>query len=227
MKWLTNFLTSSIGQKLIMSLTGLFLVTFLIVHLAGNLQLMSNDGGVAFNQYAYFMTSNPVIKFTSYGLYLFILLHAVQGILIYFKNRSAKGSRYAVASTKTTTLPSRHMALLGTLILAFLFIHMGDFWLKMKMGSLSTVEYAGYDAPINDLYSRVATAFKNPLIVVAYVIGQIVLGMHLWHGFQSSFQTLGLNHKKYTPAIHSLGKIFSIVVPIGYAIIPLYHYFLA
>lgn len=227
MKWLTNFLTSSIGQKLIMSLTGLFLVIFLVVHLAGNLQLMSDDGGVAFNQYAYFMTSNPFIKFTSYGLYFFILLHAVQGILIALKNRAAKGSKYAVASTATTTLPSRHMALLGTLIFAFLLIHMGDFWLKMKMGSLATVPYDGYDAPINDLYGRVSLAFKNPLIVAAYVIGQIVLAMHLWHGFQSAFQTLGLNHKKYTPAIHALGKIFSIVVPLGFAIIPLYHYFIA
>jgi succinate dehydrogenase / fumarate reductase, cytochrome b subunit len=226
MKWLINFFTSSIGQKLIMGLTGLFLIVFLKVHLLGNLALLSNDGGEAFNTYAYFMTTNPIIKATSFGLYFFIILHAVQGILLYFKNRAAKGSRYAVASTTTTSLPARHMALLGTLILAFLFIHMGDFWLKMKMGALDTVPYNGYDEPINDLYSRVAEAFKNPLIVAAYVIGQIVLAMHLWHGFQSAFQTLGLNHKKYTPAIKFIGKLYSIIVPAGFALIPLYHFFL-
>ncbi|MFT4666269.1 MAG: succinate dehydrogenase / fumarate reductase cytochrome b subunit [Polaribacter sp.] len=226
MKWLTNFLTSSIGQKLVMSLTGLFLVSFLLIHLLGNLLLLASDGGEAFNTYAYFMTHNPLIKTVSYGLYFFILAHAVQGFLLWFKNRSAKGSRYAVSSTKTTTLPSRHMALLGTFILAFLFIHMGDFWFKMKTEVLPMVEIAGFDEPIADLYFRVAEAFKNPLIVAAYVFGQLVLAMHLWHGFQSAFQTLGLNHKKYTPAIAGLGKLISIVVPAGFAIIPLYHYFI-
>jgi succinate dehydrogenase / fumarate reductase cytochrome b subunit len=118
------------------------------------------------------------------------------------------------------------MALLGTFILAFLFIHMGDFWFKMKTEVLPMVEIAGFDEPIADLYFRVAEAFKNPLIVAAYVFGQLVLAMHLWHGFQSAFQTLGLNHKKYTPAIAGLGKLISIVVPAGFAIIPLYHYFI-
>lgn len=226
MKWLTNFLTSSIGQKFIMSLTGLFLISFLTVHLIGNLLLLTDDGGVSFNTYAYFMTHNPLIKTVSYGLYFFIIAHAVQGILIYFRNRGATGSRYAVASTKTTSLPSRHMALLGTLVLAFLFIHMGDFWFKMKFtDAMPVVNYDGYDEPVKDLYFRVAEAFKNPLLVAAYVIGQIALAMHLWHGFASAFQTLGLSHKKYTPMIEGLGKLYSIAVPLGFAIIPIYHFF--
>ena len=220
MSWIFRFLSSSLGQKLIMSLTGIFLILFLIVHLAGNLQLLKNDGGEAFNIYAYFMTSNPLIKAVSYGLYFFILLHAIQGIIITVKNKRAKGRKYAVNTSANATFASKHMALLGVLVLAFLFMHMGDFWLKMKMGQLSIVEYEGYEQGISDLYERVAVAFKVLWIVIAYVIGQIALGLHLWHGFESAFQTLGLSHKKYTPLISFVGKAFPIIVPFGFAIIP-------
>jgi len=96
--WLVNFMTSSIGKKLVVTLTGLFLITFLPVHLLGNLQLLYNDGGEAFNVYAKFMTSNPLIKFISYGLYFFILLHSVMGIISAITNKSAKGSKYAVST---------------------------------------------------------------------------------------------------------------------------------
>lgn len=224
MSWLFQFLRSSLGQKLVMSLTGLFLISFLLVHLAGNLQLLKDDGGEAFNVYAYFMTHNPLIKAVSYGLYLFIIVHAIQGILITIKNRKAKGSKYAVSTNENSTFASKNMTLLGVLVLAFLFMHMGDFWLKMKMGQLEQAQYDGLDYSVADLYSRVAIAFEVSWIVVAYVIGQIALAFHLWHGFESSFQTLGLNHKKYTPIISFLGKAYSIIVPIGFAIIPIWMY---
>lgn len=225
MKWILNFLTSSIGRKLIMSLTGLFLVLFLVAHLAGNLQLLTDDGGEAFNAYAYFMTHNPLIKAIAYGNYLFIVLHAVVGILLYFKNKKAKGSKYAVAGKSgKTSWSASNMALLGTLILAFLFIHMGDFWFKMKFGGMPTVMSETLGIPVKDLFTRVSTAFDNPLLVGAYLIGQLVLAFHLWHGFASAFQTLGLNHKKYTPIIEGLGKIIAMVIPFGFAIIPALHY---
>jgi succinate dehydrogenase / fumarate reductase cytochrome b subunit len=207
-----------------MSLTGLFLITFLIVHLAGNLQLLKNDGGEAFNIYAYFMTHNPLIKFLSYGLYFFIVLHAIQGIIIAVKNRRAKGSNYAVNTTENASFASKNMALLGVLILAFLFMHMGDFWLKMKMGQLSMAEYQGLDYQVSNLFERVDVAFNVLWIVIVYVIGQIALAFHLWHGFSSAFQTLGLNHKKYNPAIAFLGKVYSILIPLGFAIIPIVMY---
>lgn len=207
-----------------MSLTGLFLISFLIIHLIGNLQLLYDDGGEAFNTYAYFMTHNPLIKTVSIGLYVLILLHAIQGLIIAFQNRMAKGSRYAVSTKENTSWPARNMALLGTLIFAFILIHMGDFWLKMKLDWLETVDYDGYDEPIKDLFGRVSIAFQNPYIVAAYVIGQIVLALHLWHGFQSAFQTLGLNHKKYTPIIQGLGKLYAIAVPAGFVLIPIYHF---
>ncbi|MFZ1559712.1 MAG: succinate dehydrogenase cytochrome b subunit [Saprospiraceae bacterium] len=224
MKWLLTFFGSSIGKKLLMSLTGIFLILFLVVHLAGNLQLLKDDGGMAFNIYAKLMTTNPVIKFIGYGNYFFILLHAFIGIMLALYNRSAKGQKYAVSNHNNTTWASRNMALLGTLILAFILIHMGDFWLKMKLGQLPMVTYPGVEGEIKDLYFRVAEAFKEPILVAAYVIGMMVLAFHLWHGFQSAFQTLGLNHKKYTPAIKAIGKAYAILIPLGFAIIPIYHF---
>jgi len=226
MKWLINFFTSSIGRKLIMSLTGLFLILFLAVHLAGNLQLLKNDGGVAFNTYADFMTTNPLIKTIAIGNYVFILLHAVMGFLLWSKNKSAKGSKYAVRSNAKVTWASKNMALLGTLILAFIFIHMGDFWYKMKFtDQLAMVSVEGLDHQVKDLYARVAHTFSNPLMVGAYLIGLATLSFHLWHGFQSAFQTLGLNHPKYSPIIKGLGKLYAVIVPLGFAVIPLYYFF--
>jgi len=209
-----------------MSLTGLFLIIFLVVHLLGNLQLLANDGGEAFNAYSYFMTHNPLIKSVSYGLYLFILLHAILGIVIYAKNKKAKGSKYAVSSNADVSWASKNMAILGTLIFAFILIHMGDFWYKMKFtDQLAMVSVEGLDVQVKDLYTQVKATFSNPIMVGAYVIGMIVLALHLWHGFQSAFQTLGLNHGKYTPFIRGLGKVYSIVVPLLFAIIPLYYFF--
>jgi len=224
MKWFINFLTSSIGRKLIMSLTGLFLILFLVTHLIGNLQLLYNDGGESFNTYAYFMTTNPLIKMISFGLYFFILLHTIQGLILWAVNKGKKGVRSAVKTKDNASWASNNMALLGSLVLFFLFIHMGDFWLKMKLGKLDTIAYAeGHE--INDLYARVNIAFKELWIVIVYLIGLLALGFHLSHGFASAFQTLGLRHKKYTPLIKGLGIAYSILIPLAFAIIPLYIYF--
>lgn len=222
MSWLTKFFLSSIGRKLIMSLTGLFLILFLIVHLAGNLQLLFDDGGESFNTYAYSMTHNPAIIAISWGNYFFIALHAIQGILIALANRKAKGSKYAVSSpVPNTTWASKNMALLGTLILAFIFIHMGDFWFKMKFtDQLALVSVEGFDFQVKNLYKQVSTSFGTWWLVVIYLIGLLVLSFHLWHGFQSAFQTLGLNHKKYSPIIQRIGKAYAIIIPLGFAIIP-------
>jgi len=226
MKWLVNFFSSSIGKKLLMSLTGLFLILFLIVHLIGNLQLLKDDGGMSFNVYARFMTSNPLIKTIGYGNYFFIILHAFVGVSLAIYNRSAKGQKYAVSNNNKTTWASKNMALLGTLILAFIFIHMGDFWLKMKLGQLPMVSYPGVEGEMKDLYFRVAEAFKNPILVGTYVVGMVILAFHLLHGFQSAFQTLGINHHKYTPAIKAIGVAYAILVPLGFAIIPIWHFFM-
>ena len=225
MQWLINFLKSSIGQKLVMSLTGLFLILFLVVHLIGNLQLLADDGGESFNTYAKFMTTNPLIKVTSYGLYFFILLHAVQGILIALENRKAKVKKYAVSTSTNGSWMSKNMALLGTLVFAFLCIHMGDFWYKMKFtDQLAMVNYEGQEMAVKDLYAQVKASFTNVWIVVIYLVGLFALALHLIHGFQSAFTTLGIRHNKYTPIINAIGIIYSIAIPIAFALIPILFY---
>lgn len=224
MSWITRFLGSSIGRKVVMSLTGLFLVSFLIVHLVGNLQLLKGDSGQAFNEYAFLMTTNPLIKTISYGLYAMILIHAIMGIYLYFVNRSAKGTRSSARSRAEVSWASKNMALLGTLILFFIIVHMGDFWWKMKTNQTAMVAYDGGEQ-IKDLYKQVTMTFDNQIFVWIYVFSMVVLGFHLWHGFKSGFQTLGLNHSKYNPIIDGIGKLLAIVLPIGFAMIPLYYYF--
>jgi succinate dehydrogenase / fumarate reductase cytochrome b subunit len=219
--WILNFLTSSLGKKLIMSLTGLFLIVFLLVHLIGNLQLLFGDNGEAFNVYAKFMTTNPLIKTTSYGLYFFILLHIVQGIVIWLSNKGAKQSRYAVAP-KNTSWASSNMATLGIIITVFLAIHLWQFWFKMKIGWIPPVTIGGEE--YTNLYAVVHEAYQNIFFVIFYVVSMVVIGLHLSHGFQSAFQSLGLNHKKYTPIIKGLGTAYSILIPLGFAIIPVWMY---
>ncbi|HRD80685.1 MAG TPA: succinate dehydrogenase cytochrome b subunit [Saprospiraceae bacterium] len=233
MGWLKNFLTSSIGKKLVMSLTGLFLILFLVVHLIGNLQLlqfMAHDSageiGRAFNEYALKMTTFLPIKVVSYGLYAFILIHAVQGWMLWRQNAAARGPvRYAVSDLRAVNTNARvatRMGWLGTIIFIFIVLHMYQFWLQMKMGNLPMANYG--DGDVKDLYTIVAEAYTNPLYVILYVVSMFFIGVHLWHGFQSAFQTLGLNHNKYTPLIHKLGKGYSILVPLGFAIIPVVMY---
>ncbi len=221
MNWFTRFLTSSLGQKFIMSLTGIFLMLFLIVHLLGNLQLLKDDGGEAFNSYAYFMTHNPLIKTVSYTLYASILLHAIQGILLWQRNRAARGGvRYAVVHTRSSERPARNMAWIGIVIFIFLVLHMYQFWFQMHWGNVPFVEYDSLDHPVKDLYTLVAKSYENVGYVVFYVICMIVVAAHLWHGFWSSLQTLGVNHRKYNGLIHFIGAAYALAVPFLFAIIP-------
>ncbi|NJC24575.1 succinate dehydrogenase cytochrome b subunit [Neolewinella antarctica] len=227
--WIARFLTSSIGKKVVMSLTGLFLISFLAVHLAGNLQLIGSlDGGQAFNEYAYFMTNNPLIKFTSYGLYAGILLHAIQGILLWRKNIAARGTvRYAVKNDRvaSATKSSIYMGSLGTVILIFIIVHMVQFWAQMHFTSnVGDVTYAGAEYAVKDLYTLVKGAYTNIWFVIFYVVSMIFISFHLLHGFESAFQTLGLNHPKWSPLIKTIGRAYAVLVPLGFAIIPILMY---
>jgi succinate dehydrogenase / fumarate reductase cytochrome b subunit len=203
-----------------MALTGLFLCIFLIAHLAGNLQLldMSPEGQLKFNAYAKFMTTFPPVKVVSYLLYASILFHAFDGFLLAIQNRKARPVKYAYEKPGANSAwYSRQMALLGTLILVFLVIHMKAFWYEMHWGEL------GMDADGNkDLYTLVAAAFAQPWYVALYVVMMGVLAFHLLHGFASSFQSLGLNHPRYTPIIKNVGVFFAVVVPIFFALIPVW-----
>jgi succinate dehydrogenase / fumarate reductase, cytochrome b subunit len=226
MNWFIHFLTSSIGKKFVMALTGIFLILFLLIHLLGNLQLLKDDGGEAFNTYAYFMTHNPLIKTVSYLLYASILLHAVQGIALWQKNKAAAGvSRYAVAHKNKGEGAARSMAWLGIIIFVFLLLHMYQFWFQMHWGKLEYVEYANSDHPVKDLYTLVSASYENIVFVLFYVASMVVVGWHLWHGFWSSFQTLGLSHTKYTPLIKAVGMGYSVIIPALFALIPVWMYF--
>ncbi len=217
MSWLTSTLSSSIGKKLLMALTGLFLCSFLIVHLSGNFQLLKSDGGLAFNAYAKFMTTFPLIKVLSYGLYAGFLLHIIDGLALAYQNRQARPVSYGYSKPGTSSSwASRNMAVLGTIILVFLIVHLRNFWFEMHFGSIP-MDSAGN----KDLYSVVAAAFSQWWYVALYVAAMASVAYHLLHGFQSAFQTLGLNHKKYSGIIKLTGYAFSIAVPLGFAAIPI------
>jgi len=253
MNWLTSFLHSSIGRKLLMALTGLFLCAFLLVHLIGNLQLFKHDHGLAFNTYAVFMTSNPFIKFTSYGLYATIIFHAFWGLYLVYLNKKARPQTYAMVDGKAnSSWASRSMGLLGTIILAFIVTHMADFWAEYKFGEVPYVQYQqdlntldvtcvptdAIDSKmiqftsnnveytiVKDLNKEVVEAFKEWWLVVLYVVAMIAISFHLIHGFKSAFQTMGFNHSKYNGLIRFIGiYVFGIIVPILFAAMPIYFF---
>lgn len=206
-----------------MALTGIFLILFLAVHLAGNLQLLKDDGGKAFNIYAHFMGHNPLVQFISKGNFAFILLHIIWGAMLTIKNRQARGPEGYANTNKKSAWASRNMGILGTLILIFLVVHIRHFYAEAHFGSLPTQVYDG--AEVQDLYTQVSYWFSKDWYVALYVFCMIALGFHLWHGFASAFQSLGLKHLKYNGLINFVGKSFAVVVPALFAWIPIAMYF--
>ena len=215
---------SSLGRKYLMALSGLFLCTFLIVHCIGNMQLFKDDGGQAFNEYTYFMTHNPLIKIVAYVNYALILLHVINGFILLSANKKARPQAYAnVDQSKSSTWSSRNMGILGTLILVFLIVHMRSFWFEMKFGSIPLINYDGSEIAYKDMYKIVVEAFTQAWYVALYVICMIALAFHLFHGFQSAFQTFGINHHRYTPVIKVIGVgVFAIIIPALFAAMPLF-----
>lgn len=217
MSGFNKFLFSSIGNKLLVAITGLFLILFLVVHLLGNLMLLINEHqGEQFNAYSEVMGTNLLIKVIAWVLYISILAHTYKGISIWLKNRSARGPiKYSVKSGSNSSWASRNMALLGTLIFFFIAIHMGHFWYWFKFT----------DRAVDATHFEIVQAtFQQPWVVTVYVLGCIALGWHLMHGFQSAFQTLGLRRGKYNQLIKGIGMAFSIAVPLSFALIPIFMY---
>jgi len=217
-------LGSSLVKKYWMALTGLFLCVFLIVHLAGNLQLLdrSMEGVTAFNEYTLFMTSFLPVKIVSYILYFSILFHSIDGLLILtIQNRAARPIGYAYSRPQRNSIwSSRNMGVLGTAVLIFIVIHMGNFWFKYKFTEMP-VDHTG----LKDMHAVVLASFGEAWYVALYVLSMIALGFHLWHGFASSFQSMGWNHPKYNPLIRTTGHLFAVIVPALFAMIPLYIFF--
>lgn len=205
-----------------MALTGLFLILFLVVHLIGNLQLLKSDGGEAFNIYAGFMTSNPLIKVISWVNYALILVHIVWSIILTRRNRRARGSEGYAMNRNSSHWTSRNMGILGTFIFIFLVIHLRSFWYEMHWGEVPISTYDGEQ--YKNLYAVVDKAYADIWFVVLYVASMALLAFHLFHGFGSAFQTLGWNHVKYNPLIKFIGVAFAIIVPALFALIPVYMY---
>jgi succinate dehydrogenase / fumarate reductase cytochrome b subunit len=213
---------SSLAKKYWMSATGLFLCAFLIGHLLGNLQLLlpSEVALVKFNEYARFMTTNPLIKVMSYLTYFSILFHAVDGILLVLQNRKARPVQYAYnKASANSNWASRNMGLLGGILLFFIIVHMRSFWYEMHFGSVP-LDINGN----KDLYTITAAAFHQLWYVLLYVVCMIAIAFHLSHGFSSAFQSIGANHAQYTPIIKKVGYAFGILIPLAFAIIPVVLY---
>jgi succinate dehydrogenase / fumarate reductase, cytochrome b subunit len=225
MSWVSKTLESSLGRKLIMALTGLFLILFLVVHLAGNLQLLLPDEGKSFNLYAANMANNPLIRIVSILNFVFILLHVIYSILLTRRNKKARPVGYAENnSSSNSTWASKNMGLLGTILFIFILVHLRGFFYELKFGNPAMVTYEGI-GEFHNAYEIVRVAYTNILYVAFYVVSMGFLAFHLSHGFASAFQTLGLNHAKYSPTIKKVGLGFAILIPALYALIPLVMYF--
>lgn len=218
---------SSIVKKFWMSLTGLFLISFLIIHCVVNATIFFNDGGMTFNKFAHFMGTNLIIRTMEIVLFAGLLLHIVDGLMIYFENKKARPVSYVKENAAVSSKwYSRSMALLGTLILLFLVMHMYHFWLRTRITGL-TIDptHLVYDGHMyEDLFGEMKFVFSNLWVVIIYVLGCISLFWHLLHGFKSAFQSLGFNHHKYKDAIAFAGDAFSIIVPAIFAAMPIAMY---
>lgn len=223
MSWLTKTFSSSIGRKVLMSISGLFLTIFLIGHLVGNLQLLVDDGGIAFNEYAYFMMHNPGIQVVAWITKVAILAHIAWAFMLTAKNKAARPVAYAMNKASANShWTSRNMLPFGIVLFVFIVIHLIDFWAKAHYGQPEMVTIGGVE--MVDLYSIVQQKFQTTWVVLFYVIAMAFISFHLWHGVKSGFQSLGINHKKYNPIIANISAFLAILLPVGFAIIPLYMY---
>jgi succinate dehydrogenase / fumarate reductase cytochrome b subunit len=207
--------SSSIGQKIISAITGLFLCTFLVVHISGNLLLYKNDGGRAFNEYAVSNASNLLIRSLEIVLFAGFLIHIYWGIQIWLYNRRARPRGYAVNHpSENSSLFSRIMILSGSIVLLFLVIHLRAFWVPMRFR-------AGSEA---SEFLIVQTAFQSPLYVAFYLACLVLLAYHLRQGFQSALQTFGVR-PFWRKVIDAIAVIFWLIIPVGFASMPLYFLF--
>ncbi|MEL4456787.1 succinate dehydrogenase cytochrome b subunit [Lutimonas vermicola] len=217
---MSGFLSSSIARKVAMALSALFLIIFLIIHLSVNITSLFSEK--LFNELSHFMGTNPLIQFAMQPVLIFgVVFHFVMGFILEFKNKKARNINYVKYNGgANASWMSRNMIFSGLVILAFLVLHFVDFWFPEM--NHKYIEFLPEDP--NRYFGELQHKFVNPLRVGAYVIAFVLLALHLLHGFQSAFQSVGFNNK-YTGAVKSFGKFYSFVVPLGFIIIALYHHF--
>jgi succinate dehydrogenase / fumarate reductase cytochrome b subunit len=210
--------STSVGTKLLIGVTGLALFIYLITHIAGNLLIFF--GPATFNQYAHTLTSNPLIPIIEIGLVLIFLVHVYKTVTMYLGNQQARPTSYAMKKRQgppsRKTFASSTMIFSGLWLLIFIVIHVKAF----KYGT----EYLAAGG-MRDLYRTEMESFANPLTVGFYVLSMLVVGSHLWHGASSGFQSLGLDHPRWTPAILKLTKLLAVVIAGGFIVIALWAHF--
>ncbi|MGE4586495.1 MAG: succinate dehydrogenase [Mangrovibacterium sp.] len=221
---MSNFLSVAIGRKFIVSLSGIFLMLFICVHLGANLLLIFDDSGELFNLGAHFMATNPLIKVIEPVLGLGFLVHIIWTFYVSYQNYRARPVRYVSGSASDTSgWASRNMLVLGALVLVFLVLHLWNFYYVIKFNeqAMSLTSIDGVE--MHDTYALVAGLFKDSVVYgIIYILGGILLGLHLSHGFWSAFHTIGISNKIWIPRLKMLGQLFAFVVAAGFTIIPLY-----
>ena len=211
---------TTIARKVAMALSALFLIVFLLQHFVINfMSVVSED---AFNSTSHFMGTNPLIQFVMQPILMFgITFHFIMGFVLELKNRAARPIKYALNNgAANASWTSRNMIYSGLFILGFLAFHLWDFWFPEMI--YKYIEMNPEDP--TRYYSEVVHMFQDPIRVVVYCLSFVFLALHLDHGFQSAFQSLGARHPKYTPAIEKFGKVYAYVVPAGFIFIALFHY---
>ncbi|MGL4599420.1 MAG: succinate dehydrogenase cytochrome b subunit [Bacteroidia bacterium] len=215
---MTKFLTSSLGKKTVMAMTGLFLCIFLLEHLYTNVQLFFGDGGKSFDEASHGMVHSIIIRIIEVVLFFSIIVHVYQAVVLTKNNSDARPVKYAVNGvSKTSNWFSRNMFLTGSIILFFTVVHLYNFFLPYRITG-EVVEPAEQG---EHLAERVAAALTNPYYAALYLISVLFLAFHLNHGFQSAFQTLGASTKKYVPILKMAGTAFAILIGIGFASFPI------
>jgi succinate dehydrogenase / fumarate reductase, cytochrome b subunit len=212
MGWFLSFWNSSIGQKFVMAVTGIFLIVFLVIHLAGN--MMIYGGPDAFNGYVGILEHiKPLIRVIEIVLALIFFLHIFNGISLWYDNKRARPVDYKInAASKNSSFFSRTMIYTGSFTFIFLVVHLQTIWYKFNFANSDNLE----------MYEMVVGLFNQTWYAVMYLVAMILLGFHLNHGFQSAFQTFGWKHTKYTPVIEKIGTAYAIIMAVGFGSIPVY-----
>ena len=211
----SSMFKSSLGKKLVMGITGLFLISFLMVHCFLNSLIFINDGGETFNLGAEFMAKNWLIRAMEIVLFGGLLWHIIQAAILTRQNKKARPVAYAASNPSANSKwYSRSMGLLGTILLIFLIIHLRHFWVVSRFTDEIT---SGRET----LFNEMKEVFSQLWVVILYCLAMVSLGYHLLHGFKSAFQTLGWNHVKYNAIIEKTGVIISIVLPVLFAAMPI------
>lgn len=231
MTWKQMF-TSSIGKKFVMALTGIFLISFLLVHVGLNACIWANDNGEMFNVAAHFMGSTILVRIMEVGLFAGIILHLVQGYLLTIEYQKKRPVGYAVSyGEKGSKWYSRSMGLLGTLLLLFLIMHVYHFWIPSRFGGMGNVQalqeikYEDSVKSYHNLFNEMLVVFESPLVVGLYVLGCLSLCYHLMHGFESAFRTVGVHNNKYLKMLRFTGRAFAIIVSLAFAMMPISMHF--